>query len=178
MFYALRGGGAGSWGVIVSATFRTFPTFNATSTSIILAASDNNIAGALATVHAQHIFDLDPVRGGHSFVMLKNSADAGSTVSLNAQIPNTTISQSMALLEPFLQAALAVPGVSLISQEYTYGDINDALFQADDNGGSNGVLGSRLIPAETYHQSPASVGQVYKELLDSGTTTYVLPLYP
>ncbi|KAF8527008.1 FAD-binding domain-containing protein [Hysterangium stoloniferum] len=28
LFWALRGGGAGSWGVIVSTTFRTFPTFN------------------------------------------------------------------------------------------------------------------------------------------------------
>jgi len=30
----MRGGGAGSWGVIVSATFQTFPTFNVTLSDV------------------------------------------------------------------------------------------------------------------------------------------------
>ncbi|KAJ7124309.1 hypothetical protein C8R44DRAFT_875362 [Mycena epipterygia] len=173
LFYALRGGGAGSWGIIVSATFRTFPIFNSTSSSIRLVAEDNTAAGALASVHAQHIFDLDPLRAGHSFSVSRNTTNAGSTVSLNANIPNTTTSQSMALLSPFINASLAIPGVSLISQEYIFGNINDALFEADDSAGGNGVLGSRLIPADIYRHFPATVGQVYKELLDNGTARII-----
>ncbi|KAJ7088708.1 hypothetical protein C8R44DRAFT_819336 [Mycena epipterygia] len=177
LFYALRGGGAGSWGVIVSATFKTFPTFNATSSTILLVASNNTVAGALATIHAQHIFDLDPVHGGQYFFLYKNSTDAiaPSLLVLNTYTPNTTISQSMALLAPFMNASLALPGVFLLSQpEYVYGDINDALFQPDDSVGSNVVLGSRLIPASTYRDSPNKVGDTYKQLLDTGTTVYVL----
>ncbi|KAJ7489293.1 FAD-binding domain-containing protein [Mycena latifolia] len=171
LFYALRGGGSGSWTVIVSATFKTFPTFNATSSIILLSASNNSAAAALVTVHAQHIFDMDPVNGSQYFFLLRNAANSGSTMVLITYMPNTTTTQSMALLTPFLNASLALPDVLLISQNYAYGDINDALFQADDSAGSNLVLGSRLIPAATYRDSPVQIGEVYGQLLDTGTTT-------
>ncbi|KAJ7705513.1 hypothetical protein B0H17DRAFT_1193179 [Mycena rosella] len=134
LFYALRGGRSGSWGVIVSTTFRTFPTFNVTSSIILSSAANNIAAGALATIHAQHIFDMDP---------------------------------TMALLAPFLNASLALPNAVLLSQDYAYGNINDAMLQADDSVGINLVLGPRLISAAMYRDSPAKVGQVYKALLNS-----------
>ncbi|KAJ7784953.1 FAD-binding domain-containing protein, partial [Mycena maculata] len=171
LFYAIRGGGAGSWGVIVSATFRTFPTFNATQSTITLAVSNDTVAGALATVHAQHIFDLDPVRAGQYFYFIRDSAaaDSASSFLLLTYLPNQTTAQSMALLSPFLNASLAIPGVSLEEQEYVYGDINEILYKADDAVGVNLVEGSRLIPVTTY-QDPANVGEVYRELLSNGTT--------
>ncbi|KAJ6485219.1 FAD-binding domain-containing protein [Mycena vulgaris] len=171
VFYALRGGGSGSWGVIVSATLRTFPTFNATSSLILLITLNNAASAALASVHAQHIFDLDPVRAAQYFYLYRNSTDLNepTVLALNSYMPNTTVSQSMALLAPFLNASLAIPDLLFISQDFTGGDINDALFQADDAVGSNIVLGSRLIPAATYRDSPAKVGEVYKQLLNTGT---------
>ncbi|KAJ6527349.1 FAD-binding domain-containing protein [Mycena vulgaris] len=171
VFYALRGGGSGSWGVIVSATLRTFPTFNATSSLILLITLNNAASAALATVHAQHIFYLDPVRAAQYFYLYRNSTDPNepTVLALNSYMLNATVSQSMALLAPFLNASLAIPDVLFISQDFTDGDINDALFQADDAVGSNIVLGSRLIPAATYRDSPAKVGEVYKQLLDTGT---------
>jgi hypothetical protein len=93
-------------------------------------------------------------------------------------MPNTTTSQSMALLAPFLNASVALPGISLLSQDYTYGDINDAQFQTDDSVESSIALGSRLIPATAYRDSPARLGQIYEELLDSGTTSYGRPYSP
>ncbi|KAF7377572.1 FAD-binding domain-containing protein [Mycena sanguinolenta] len=173
LFYALRGGGAGSWGVIVSVTFQAYPTFNATSSVIILGAENDTVASSLATLHAQHIFDWDSVHAGQYFWFLKNgtSADAPSILLLNTYMPNTTTSQSVALLTPFLNASLALPGVALLSQNFTYSDINDALYQADDSVGSNFVFGSRLIPAATYRDSPATIGKAYKQLLASGATT-------
>ncbi|KAJ7724334.1 FAD-binding domain-containing protein [Mycena maculata] len=171
LFYALRGGGAGSWGVIVSATFKTYPTFNATSSTILLVASNDSVVGALATLHAQHIFDLDSIPGGQYFYFVRNgtAADSASYLYLNTYLPNTTTSQSTALLAPFLNASLALPGVSILGEQSSYGDINDALYQVDDSVGANEVLGSRLIPAETY-RDPTVVGEVYRELFSSGTT--------
>ncbi|KAJ6554344.1 FAD-binding domain-containing protein [Mycena capillaripes] len=170
LFYALRGGGPGSWGVVVSTTFRTFPTFNATSSLILLAISNSTVAGSVATLHAQHIFDWDSVRASQYFWLVRNSTAPNSFVlSLNSFMPNTTTSQSIALLAPFLNASLALPGVSLVTQEFTYGDINAALDQSDDRVGLNVVLGSRFIPAKTYHNSPTKVGEVYRKLLDDGT---------
>ncbi|KAJ7176741.1 FAD-binding domain-containing protein [Mycena filopes] len=172
LFYALRGGGAGSWGVILSATLRTFPTFNATTSTVLLIALNDTVATSLITTHAQHIFDWDSVNAGQYFWLLKNETDpaAGSVFLLNTYMADTTPERSMALLAPVINASVALPGVFLYSQNFTYGDINDALFQSDDSVGSNLVLGSRLIPAASYRDSPAKVGEVYKKLLGNGTT--------
>ncbi|KAF7377559.1 FAD-binding domain-containing protein [Mycena sanguinolenta] len=168
LFYALRGGGAGSWGVMVSATFHVYPTFNATSSSIFLATENNTVSASLATLHAQHVFDWDSVNAGQYMDVIRNTSTNASIFWLNTYMPNTTASQSKALLAPFLNASLALPGVSLLSQNFTYGDINDPLFQDDDSAGFNAVLGSRLIPAATYRDSPSTVGEVYKKVLESG----------
>ncbi|KAJ6598362.1 FAD-binding domain-containing protein [Mycena vulgaris] len=168
LFYALRGGGAGSWGVIISATFRTFPTFDVAYSLIELAASSNAAMGTLAALHAQHIFDFDAVRGSQYYYLTKTS-NTTSVLALSTFMANTTTEQSTALLAPFLSAALALPGISLVEEEHLTVNINDALFQADDSVGDNLVLGSRLIPASTYRDVPATVGKVYEELLDAGT---------
>jgi hypothetical protein len=63
-----------------------------------------------------------------------------------------------------------LPGVSLLDQQSHFADINNILFLTDDSVGSNAVLGSRLIPAATYHDSPEKVEEVYTKLLSSGTT--------
>ncbi|KAF7377579.1 hypothetical protein MSAN_00180600 [Mycena sanguinolenta] len=170
LFYALRGGGAGSWGIIVSATFHTYPTFNATHSVIYLAAENDTVTASLATLHAEHIFDWDSVHAGQYFWFLKNGTgtSAPSILFLDTYMPNTTVEQSQALLAPFLNASLALPGVALVSQEFTYGDINDALYQPDDNVGTNEVLGSRLIPTSIYRDSPSTVGKVYEKLLENG----------
>ncbi|KAJ7474372.1 FAD-binding domain-containing protein [Mycena galericulata] len=171
LFYALRGGGSGSWGIIVATTFRTYPTFNTTTSTIILGAANNTVAADLAVVHAQHIFDMDEERAGQYFFHLKNtSADIGSVMVLFTHMPHLTPDEAKALQAPFLNASLALPGVSLISEEYVESDVNDAMFRADDSVGLNAAAGSRLIPATTYRDDPALIGEVYQELLDSGTT--------
>ncbi|KAJ7187726.1 FAD-binding domain-containing protein [Mycena pura] len=175
LFFALRGGGAGSWGIIVSATVRTFPTFDATSSTIVLVAPNNTVASELAGLHAHHIFDWDSVHAGQYFWFLKDpttATDPSAPIALllNTYMPHTTADRSMALLAPFLNASLAMPGVTVATQEFVFGDINDALFQADDSVGGNEALGSRLIPEATYRDSPGKVGPVYKKLLDGGTT--------
>ncbi|KAJ6486820.1 FAD-binding domain-containing protein [Mycena sanguinolenta] len=172
LFFALRGGGAGSWGVIISATIRTFPTFNATSGLTTLQVPNNTAVGSLATLHAQHIFDWDSVLAGQFFWFTKESTDpnAPTTFLLFTYMPNTTQEQTQSLLAPFINASLAIPGVSVLSQTFQYGEVNDVLYDADDAVGGNVVMGSRLVPEELYRNSPEKVGPVYKELFDNGTT--------
>ncbi|KAJ7182772.1 FAD-binding domain-containing protein [Mycena crocata] len=170
LFFAFRGGGAGSWGVIVSASFRTFPFFNITFSVIQLAASSNAAAAALATVHTQHIFDLDGVHGSQYFNLNKDfAANATSVFTLTTYLPGTPVATGKTLLAPFLRDVLAIPGVSLVSEDYKDINVNDALFQPDDVAGLDFVMGSRLIPEAAYRNSPANVGKVFKELLDAGT---------
>ncbi|KAJ7265025.1 FAD-binding domain-containing protein [Mycena rebaudengoi] len=168
LFYALRGGGAGSWGVIVSATVRTFPIFNATLSVILLASTDTTALSTLAGVHAKHIFDIDPVRGGQYFFLTQTSPGGAGGFAILTYMPNTTVEHGTALLAPFLSAAKAIAGIAVVQETYVDGIVNDLLFQADDSVGENVVLGSRLIPEATYRDSPESVGRVYQELLDGG----------
>ncbi|KAJ7158101.1 FAD-binding domain-containing protein [Mycena filopes] len=144
LFYALRGGGAGSWGVIVSATFRTFPTFNSTFSSMTLVAANNTAMAALATLHAQHLAAFDATRSSQ---LLRRPRLSSRRSSLAAQ---------------------GLPGITIAADSgYTYAVINDILFEDDDNVGFNLAMGSRLIPATTYRDAPELVGKVYQELLDS-----------
>ncbi|KAF7340731.1 FAD-binding domain-containing protein [Mycena sanguinolenta] len=169
LFYALRGGGAGSWGVIVSATFRTFPAFDEAFSVVEIAASSNAAMGALATVHARHIFDLDSVRAGQYFyVFAATSNTTALTLQLFTHIANRTAAQAAELLAPFRNAALALPNVSLVAEEYVVQNVNDALFTADDAAGKDMVVGSRLIPASVLRERPETVGKVYEQLLDAG----------
>ncbi|KAJ7148034.1 FAD-binding domain-containing protein [Mycena crocata] len=172
LFYALRGGGAGSWGVIVSATFRTFPTFELAFGLIELTASSNAAAGALAALHAEHVFDVDAVRGSQYPFVFKTS-ETTSLFWLWSYMANTTAEEGKVLLAPFLNAALALPGITLVKEEYVTKSVNDVLYQPDDIAGGNVVLGSRLIPAAVYRDSPATVGKVYEELLNAGTPQIV-----
>ncbi|KAJ7098241.1 FAD-binding domain-containing protein [Mycena epipterygia] len=168
LFYALRGGGAGSWGVLVSASFRTFPTFNSTFASIVLSATNNTAMASLATLHAKQIFDFDASRSSQYFYLSKDSTTATPIMTLSNYLVNQTIAQSQAVLAPFLTAVKGLPGITLVSETYTYEIINDILFQPDDAAGFNLVLGSRLIPAATYRDSPEIVGETYQQLLDAG----------
>ncbi|KAJ7205663.1 FAD-binding domain-containing protein [Mycena rebaudengoi] len=158
LFWALRGGGAGSWGVLVSASFRsTFPTFNITFALITLSATSSTSTRS----------------AGASISTWPPPTEASQpqpiTLTLYTYMPNSTTTQAAAILAPFLNAAKALSGVTLVSETYTYALINDVLFQADDSVGANVVLGSCLIPTATYANSPQLAGKVYQQLLDAGS---------
>ncbi|KAF8156884.1 FAD-binding domain-containing protein [Crassisporium funariophilum] len=180
LFWAMRGGGAGSWGVIVSATFRTFPTFDAVISSITIKTNTTDQMAQVATVHARHIFDWDALRAGQYFYLSTQGLfDGGNTslgvptMTITTYFPNITIEQTAASLQPFLDDVQKVPGVTL-AQFSRQANINDSLFSADDSVGINLVLGSRLVPATTYKHHPESVGQVYAQLLNEGGAANIL----
>ncbi|KAJ7869382.1 hypothetical protein B0H13DRAFT_2350974 [Mycena leptocephala] len=124
LFYALRGGGSGSWGVILSATFRTFPTFDEAFSVIQIAASSNAAMGALATVHAQHI----------------------STSSPSSRTSPTRRQRRLQRSSRRSGTRLGATRCIAVAEEYVVKNVNDALFTADDAAGNNMVVGSRLIP--------------------------------
>ncbi|KAF8260277.1 FAD-binding domain-containing protein [Lactarius quietus] len=80
VFWALRGGGAGSWGVIIDATLRTFPIFNATAHLVNVLTATVEQTGDLMTLHATHIKDWDNVRAGQYFFL--GGSATNSTLSL------------------------------------------------------------------------------------------------
>ncbi|KAK0444270.1 FAD-binding domain-containing protein [Desarmillaria tabescens] len=167
LFWALRGGGAGSWGVVVSATFRTFPTFNATYSLVWMVVNDTAAIGSIMASHAKHIFDWDDLHMGQYFYVYKNAtADPYTTLAFTSFFPRVSPVDAAAALKPFLDDAQEFG--QIVSQQLDELNINDGVTAADDVVGENGVLGSRLIPASAYRDHPGIVGQVYTQLFDAG----------
>ncbi|KAF5391054.1 hypothetical protein D9757_003986 [Collybiopsis confluens] len=131
LFWAMRGGGAGSWGVIVSATFRVFPTFNVSFCQSNITTTVPSAMGAVAATHARHIFDLDPFRAGQYFY------------ELPSPVSDRFWRFAEAAYQPFVDE---VANLRCTNQDSTTLLVNDALFNADDSVGNDLVLGSRLLP--------------------------------
>ncbi|KAK0505036.1 FAD-binding domain-containing protein [Armillaria luteobubalina] len=152
LFWALRGGGAGSWGVIVSATFRTFPTFNATISLVLMVANDTAAIGSIIATHAKHIFDWDDLYMGQYFYAYENTTADAYMLSLVSYFPRISPDEASAALKPFLDDAEEFG--QIVVQQYNETNINDE--------------GSRLIPASTYRDHPDTFGHVYTQLFDAG----------
>jgi len=178
LFWAMRGGGAGSWGVIVSATFRLYPTFNATVCESVIITTVPAAMGAVAAVHAKHIFDLDALQAGQYFwvvptgVMVSDAEVIAMLVS--TYFPNNaSLEDSEAAYQPFIEEVGNVTNVGVLNNTCAVAQINDALNSASDAVGTDLVMGSRLFPASVYNTSADAIGDMYTALLENGTQ-YIL----
>lgn len=167
VFWALRGGGAGSWGVVVSATFQTFPTFEATQSTVVFTAANSTVIGALGEAHAKHISDWDSMNAGQSLAIQLTGAGSAYVVAVSSYFPRASAEQSILALAPLFSDFLN-SGAALISNTTATTTINTLLTLTDDAAGTYGVVGSRLIPQRSF-KSPKKIGGVYKQLFDVGT---------
>ena len=178
----MRGGGAGSWGIIVSATFQTFPTFDAAISFITISTNTTEQMAQVAKIHAEHIFDWDALHGGQYFYLSALGIFPPSIVSgplntgvptmvINTYFPNSSLVQAEDALRPFIDDVQKKvdSGVVNLTQRSVLQNINDALTSTDDFVGVNLVLGSRLVPASAYRRNATLVGEVYSQLLNAGT---------
>jgi hypothetical protein len=162
----MRGGGAGSWGVIIDATLRTFPTFNATLHTVNVLTDTLSQTANLMTTHAMHVKDWDAVKAGQYFY-LSGSALNTSTLVISTLFKDLDGNASKAQMSPFLNDARALGAV--VENESTNTAVaNDIVGLADDASGFNLILSSRLIPASVYLDSPGNVGAAYKQILSQG----------
>ncbi|KAF8904597.1 FAD-binding domain-containing protein [Mucidula mucida] len=170
LFWAIRGGGAGSWGVIVSATFRTFPTFTGTASNMVISAKDSAVFGNIMHLHAEHIFDMDDLHPVQYFFATRNvSSKDEIDLQFTTFFPKVTASDATARLHPFLDDVVALGGV--ISDQVTEEkNFNDAITVQDEVVGDNLFMGSRLFSEDVYRKSPECIGKMYTKLFDAGST--------
>lgn len=165
LFWAMRGGGAGSWGVIVEATFPTHPIFNATVHIVNVLTATVDQTADLMTAHAKHINDWDKVRAGQYFYL--SASTSNSTLVLSTLFKGLDGDASKAQMSSFLADATALGAV--VQGETTLTTFaNDIVGFSDDASGYNTILSSRLVPASVYRNAPSSVGAAYKQLLSQG----------
>ncbi|KAI0248049.1 hypothetical protein BJV78DRAFT_850774 [Lactifluus subvellereus] len=170
LFWALRGGGSGSWGVIIDATFRTFPIFNATLHTVNVLTVTLDQTGDLMTTHAMHIKDWDAVRAGQYFTLTGSTSN--STLLLMTAFKDLDGDASKAQMSSFLDDARALGAV--VQEESTITSFaNDLVTVLDDQSGYNVIISSRLIPNSVYLDAPSNIGTAYKQLLSQGVPAFI-----
>jgi hypothetical protein len=162
----MRGGGAGSWGVIIDATLPTPPIFNATLHSVNVLTATLDQTASLMTTHAKHINDWNEVGAGQYFTLTGSTSNG--TLSISTYFKDLDGDASKAQMSSFLSDAAALGAV--VQGEFTVTTYaNDIIGPQDDASGFNTVLISRLIPNSVYTDAPESVGLAYKQLILQGT---------
>jgi hypothetical protein len=169
VFWALRGGGAGSWGVIIDATIRTFPIFNVTLHTVNVLAASVEQTGDLMTLHASHIKDWDDVRAGHYFFLVGSATN--STLNLTTIFKGLDGNASRAQMYPFLSNAAALGAI--VQGESTFTGTAFDIGGVDDQSGYNTILSSRLIPNSVYLSNPSNIGTAFKQLLSQGIQLFI-----
>ena len=166
VFWALRGGGAGSWGVIIDATLLTFPIFNATLHTVNILTATLDQTASLMTTHAKHISDWDQVRAGQYFNL--TGSKTNSLLIISTIFKDLDGDASKAQMASFLDDAAKV-GATVQGETTVTAFANDLVgILQDDPSGYNAILSSRLVPVSVYSNSPESVGSAYKQLLSQG----------
>ena len=160
LFWALRGGGGGTYGVVTSASYKTYSIFPLTEVSLSANFTSPDIAQKVATELIKLLAMISDLGWGAS------SSLSNSTLSFNATATNASLADTNATFLPFVQYANETSGglvqftlTSFNSYYEQYLNSNTdsaALFQVE--------LASRLLPRSLAENDPAKAAKIMLSL--------------
>ncbi len=145
LFWAIRGGGGGTWGVITSVTYKTHPSTSFSGTLLTFSSTNADSTHKLFT----EIIRLTPSLveqgyGGYSGVSVQG-------VQFCVLSPKRTAEQTIATFLPLFELAHSLPGLSVHNSTAVFEDWLEpfvALFSAIPDVGLPSEVSSWLLPKD------------------------------
>ncbi|KAI1273938.1 FAD binding domain-containing protein [Xylaria sp. FL0933] len=164
LFFALRGGGGSTYGIVTSAIVKAHPATSVLSSSLrfsVQPASNSpaNVTGPFwAAFDAYHKFGLDIVdNGGTAYSQLSrttpqsgSNAPPGASFSATIEMPGMSATQLTAFVKP-LRDRIAALGFSLPASSITQAsNWQDTSHGIGDTPGNGGRFASRIFPRVSF----------------------------
>ncbi|CDO70884.1 hypothetical protein BN946_scf184804.g16 [Trametes cinnabarina] len=171
LFWALRGGGGGTYGVVTSVTYRTRLLVPVIATSLIMEApvfqSNSSLGKAFTELVRITPTLTDAGWGGYNLVQPTNGNTSFTLVLI---LPNVSWAEANATINPYLDYVRALVSTSSIDDPLTISDAStipfssfyawyDTLFSGSGGVGGNIALGSWLLPRDCLERDYEAVSE-------------------
>lgn len=166
LFWALRGGGAGSWGVVTSVTYRTYDLVPLTTSDITVTFPNASVAHTVTTEFLRLLPKLSDANWGGYTSFSGNQSFVASFYA-----PNVSWAEGNATILPFFDFVRTVTGQSDITAstshfENFYTFINQTIDPTQDSGevGGYAEAASRLMSRDAAEHRTEETAQLLLSL--------------
>nr|VWO95895.1 N/A [Ganoderma boninense] len=191
LFWALRGGGGGTFGVVTSVTYQTRPSTPVVAFFLAVTANSTRPNAALSAAFAEFVRVTPALEaagwGGYSSVSASPDHGHLSFVAF-CIVPNVTFAQGNATVLPFLDYVRGVVAnssasgnpqdvleleIAFTTQFGSFYEWYDAVFTSGSQVGFNVQLGSWLLPTDVIEEKYEDVAQTLLGI-EGGFNYYVV----